>query len=337
MYKTRINKWGLDKKNKEHEARAILKLHVQRRGKPTEMRLRGRPVNVDRLQCYFKRKGLLIDDVLESTSAPQSNMDLVCKTPSPPSTPVMTRTLSARPVLDDMLPEMIIPDGTPIVFTETIPRRFEDPDGLKTVEYLFADIREYMYRFRHEGWWGEEGKPDPDIDTMLLVGRHLAFGHLLHLSRGACDLPKISSAGVGQIVRDTFIAINAVPNGRKMETIPGILEVISYLIERGQAQIAFALCKDISAVAASKDLLTNAVFGRIFSRMALLIRKNEPIGLISAATMRVTADSMKIILGLSGRRLTSIPTFAALCFLAQFPDPMVNGAMVEYLYSMIDH
>jgi hypothetical protein len=59
MYKTRVQKWGLDKKTKEPEAWAILRIKMARDlvGKDSAFRVRGKPVTIDDVLRYFKRKG----------------------------------------------------------------------------------------------------------------------------------------------------------------------------------------------------------------------------------------------------------------------------------------
>jgi hypothetical protein len=94
MYKFRIKKWGLDKKHKEHEARAIIHMHTSRLGKATRIRLRGQSVDINNVLSYFKRKRIAIEDVLSSEAA--TLQDLVCETPVMSPRPMPQRTLSAE-------------------------------------------------------------------------------------------------------------------------------------------------------------------------------------------------------------------------------------------------
>jgi len=65
MYKARITKWGLDKKTKEAEALALLRIKTQRDavGKNSAFRVRGKPVTIDDVLRYFKRKGIIHPEV----------------------------------------------------------------------------------------------------------------------------------------------------------------------------------------------------------------------------------------------------------------------------------
>ena len=88
MFKTRIRSWGLHKKNKYHEVRAILRYHTRRKllGKKSRFVLRGRVVDLADLERYAQRKQLSLNpDDLSSPASPLIQ-DLNCFTP--PSTPL---------------------------------------------------------------------------------------------------------------------------------------------------------------------------------------------------------------------------------------------------------
>ena len=88
MYKSRIRAWGLDKKNKIHEIREILRQRAKReaRGKKTIFILRGRAVDMTDVERYARRKRInLVPDNLSSPAA-RMTQELVSLTP-PPSPP----------------------------------------------------------------------------------------------------------------------------------------------------------------------------------------------------------------------------------------------------------
>ena len=89
MYKARITKWGLDKKTKEAEALALLRIKTQRDavGKNSAFRVRGKPVTIDDVLRYFKRKGIIHPEV-----APHSP-----KASTPPAIEYWTPLPSPRP------------------------------------------------------------------------------------------------------------------------------------------------------------------------------------------------------------------------------------------------
>ncbi|KAH8762340.1 hypothetical protein BGZ57DRAFT_573056 [Hyaloscypha finlandica] len=85
MYKDRIKKWRLDKKNKEGDMLAILRKKTEREavGKSSSFRVRGQPVTIEEVYHYFKRKKNMRDQ--EAYNAPTPS-DISCRTPSPAPT-----------------------------------------------------------------------------------------------------------------------------------------------------------------------------------------------------------------------------------------------------------
>ncbi|KIW62935.1 hypothetical protein, variant [Phialophora macrospora] len=86
MYKARIARWGLDKKNKRHEVKEILWRRAGRKllGKESEFVLGGRVVDMADVERYARRAGL--DLYPEHDSRAESSTvirDLVCYTPPP--------------------------------------------------------------------------------------------------------------------------------------------------------------------------------------------------------------------------------------------------------------
>lgn len=85
MYKNRITQWGLDKKHKEDEMRAIVRKNKERadRGKESVFFVRGRAVEHQEIVGYFKRKRLTIEDVLSQRQERLTPEAVECRTPSP--------------------------------------------------------------------------------------------------------------------------------------------------------------------------------------------------------------------------------------------------------------
>lgn len=69
---------GFTKKLKEHEARAIIHMHARQHGRATQIQLRGRTINIESVQQYFKCKRIDIKDVLDSSLV--TIPDLICHT-----------------------------------------------------------------------------------------------------------------------------------------------------------------------------------------------------------------------------------------------------------------
>lgn len=150
MYKSRIHNWGLDKKLKEREARAIVHMHARRRGKVTRMLLRGNPVDVKTAQSHLKRKRITIVDVLKTVVDPLP--DLVCETSemSPESSAPNSQLQRARINTTLQLQR---------IMERRRPQHLESPTLLKTAELLFADVRECVLSSFGTGSWVSYG-PD---------------------------------------------------------------------------------------------------------------------------------------------------------------------------------
>lgn len=91
MYKNHITAWGLDKKHKENEMRAIIRKNQQRsdQSKASKFEIRERPVHFAEVVRYWKRKGISVEEVLARRTASLTPEALRCLTPvtSPLSTP----------------------------------------------------------------------------------------------------------------------------------------------------------------------------------------------------------------------------------------------------------
>jgi hypothetical protein len=134
MYKSRIKAWGLDKKMKSNEVRAVVRMRRKRlaAGKDSAFRIRGQVLDFDKVKYYLKRKGLTLDDVPSEPNSPVPGIE--CYTPEPqpqePSCLTMDNALAAW-------------NGRHM-FRIPSPRLISSPDSLRTPEQLFRDIRTYI-------------------------------------------------------------------------------------------------------------------------------------------------------------------------------------------------
>jgi hypothetical protein len=86
MYKSRIWKWGLDKKLKSDEVLAILILRTEReaQGKTSEFTIRGQPVDLDNINRYIRRNPQLVARFRAGVvPSIQTTLEVQCQTPSP--------------------------------------------------------------------------------------------------------------------------------------------------------------------------------------------------------------------------------------------------------------
>ncbi|KAL9072694.1 MAG: hypothetical protein Q9161_003403 [Pseudevernia consocians] len=88
MYKSRINKWGLDKNCKAKEMKAIARKKVERDaiGKASLFQIRGRQVDIEEVLRHFKRKRYQsLEEMVARDKSPEARTpsDIDCLTPGP--------------------------------------------------------------------------------------------------------------------------------------------------------------------------------------------------------------------------------------------------------------
>jgi hypothetical protein len=176
MYKSRITKWKLDKKNKEHEVAVILRKMRQREaiGKASAFRVRKRLVNIDDVLRYFKRKASTQNSEFQAASPDVATpSDISCWTPIPTSTALSENAeagLSSQDhfhfaniaermeMYDKSQPNHLLyqhDDGFSLstLFSPTIARPLSPPKVLLIPEQLIANIKEYFRRsFGNKTW-----------------------------------------------------------------------------------------------------------------------------------------------------------------------------------------
>ena len=283
MFKSRITKWGLDKKIKEREARAILKILAQRNVRLTKLRLRGQSVDIPKLENYFSRKGISIEDVLSSDCPSSSSVDLVCRSLSPAVNPSSEGSLPS--MLPTASPDAFVSRELSIGSSGAIPPRLEAPDGLKMVEHLFVDVCEYMSCFEQ--------------DELSL--RWHTF-----------------SAAITPLVIDL-----SAPESRTSQSLPVHQNrvdlsdhLVNWLVNISQAMYILTTdqrCQVIyenTIAPATKDgpPAITKVLKRIFSSFRQLLKKGEPYALILRSLWIVMKDNVENLLNLYSRHNDWVPS-----------------------------
>lgn len=117
MYQRKIAQWGLDKKHKAPEMRAILRLARQRQaaGQESVFRVRGRRVDIEEVYRYFKRKGEDPTrlDVRDGSPIPAT---VTVETPLPPAPPRLPQAQSFES-FDGLPPVENNNDNIPLEYT----------------------------------------------------------------------------------------------------------------------------------------------------------------------------------------------------------------------------
>ncbi|KAL8795920.1 MAG: hypothetical protein Q9195_001664 [Heterodermia aff. obscurata] len=286
MYKTRIHQWGLDKKLKEHEARAIIHMHARRRGKATRMRLRDLPVDIEKAYSYFKRKGITIDDVLDS--------DAVML----PDLAYETHTASPTPMPLALIPS-ISPHSTVLELQNLMmmagPQGLGSPRAFRAVEMLFVDAREYLLgsiHFKHDHIHPRE------------LSRGLNSAQIVSVSFWeACNVfhpdqkvqARDSTAKVDSNLEPIIEDISC-------EAILLMIEWIANLLKRQQRQQksrAWLLCKQLHYTATNSEFREHpiiSVLGRMFSTIGFLLLEADAPDYLPAI-VHIFIDSLKTIVG----------------------------------------
>ena len=217
MYKTHIAKWGLDKKNKEPEMRAIVRKNKQRaeRGKRSNFRVRKRHLNFAEVARYWERKGVTIDEVIARSTASPTPEAVECFTPvSSPITP---------------------------------------PEDLATPEYILRITRGYIAASFESGTWV---KTNPQrrcysVKDSLGVDYSMEFSQFCSL-----DARLLATKNFDEM-EGTFSAASAMSRKMLLAEDPTTLNIILVLIAAMQSgnehEIALRILRQLSA--ASKELL----------------------------------------------------------------------------------
>lgn len=100
MFKSRIWKWGLDKKLKSDEVLAIMVLKRDRdaQNKQSEFTIRGQPVDMDNINRYIKRNPQLVARFRAGElPSMQTTLEVQCSTPSPVLLPSVDTSSTPQP------------------------------------------------------------------------------------------------------------------------------------------------------------------------------------------------------------------------------------------------
>ena len=214
MYKTRIKQWGLDKKNKANEMRAIVRKKKQLgdQGKSTAFRVRGQVVDYEDVVRYWERKGVRIDDVIaqRSNSKTPEAVDCFVSLPSP------TRT----------------------------------PESMTVPERILVSIRDYCKGSFETGTWVVTD-PRRNCETTKVQEDPLAHLSALHTQSSlACKL----FAGnqfeeAGQTLVSATSEIKRILLAEHPDTLQCLFTTLASIFRQGRYEIALAILRQFSALA----------------------------------------------------------------------------------------
>jgi tetratricopeptide (TPR) repeat protein len=322
MYKTRVQKWGLDKKTKEPEAWAILRIKMARDlvGKDSAFRVRGKPVTIDDVLRYFKRKGIANPDVgaQPHISTPP---EIECWTPLLSPTPGFatsfvlgkedpqrerdlvdarqgkTKVVCTMPVLDSVWDSNNIPGyldvdqiqqilfANPEVQSFEVPYSPLPPQSLVMSEKLFASIKAYCGGIFDAGLFQtndieEDSEAVDEFNSMCYTGARL-IDSLSFVEGGRC-FSKASGLLGHLLQRDS------------PETLRTIYNIFVSLRQRGYNEIVTGLRNYASAITKIR-FAEDHPWRQLFSQIGILEDSYVEIAIVEAS--RCTCDILSNRLG----------------------------------------
>lgn len=229
MYKTHIQQWGLDKKIKDVEMRAVVRKHKQRadQGKSSIIHVRGQSRRLEEFIRHCGRKSLSIDDI------------------------IARHTLSPTPDTVELL--------TPV------PSRISTPQVLEVPEHMFRRIREYFSGSFESGTWISTEPLTYCYSIKCVEGEGTLANEFYYQCVSACEL---FSKGLfeegGRTMNAAFARIKRVIQTDQPETVYELFSLISYLRLDEKQDIGLTILRyfsDLSKVLLGKEHPLTRIFG----------------------------------------------------------------------------
>ena len=214
MYKKRIKQWGLDKKNKENEMRAVVRKRKQLgdQGKASTFRVRGRLVDYKDVVRYWERKGVRIEDVIAQRSGSTTPDAVECFT-APPS-PITT------------------------------------PESIAVPERILVSIRDYFKGSFESGTWLAV---DPRLSCETMKAQEDTYAHLLALFRqckiacGLFDHDRFAEGGQTLILATA--RVKKILIAEHSMTLTNLFALFAHMFRRRRHEIALIILRQMFALA----------------------------------------------------------------------------------------
>ena len=216
MYKTQIKRWGLDKKNKEFEMRAIVRKRKQRahQGKGSIIRVRGQIRDFTEVVRYWDRKGVCVDDLIARQTA----------SPTPEAV------------------EIVTPLASPIL----------TPEVLATPERILRCMRDYFNGSFESGTWV---KTKPQYKCYSIKDEEDATGVSLEELNLQCNLAcSLLERNLCHEAGQTMIAASATAKLKKIllaghpESLAYLFRICVFVHSQGRGEMAFMILRQFSAL-----------------------------------------------------------------------------------------
>ncbi|KAL8774359.1 MAG: hypothetical protein Q9209_001110 [Squamulea sp. 1 TL-2023] len=299
MYKVRIRKWGLDKKIKEHEARAILHSYNSLKSKSTEIRLRGRRVDVRRIEHYFHRKGVSVEDVLSTptVAVPEVTIHTNSAVTKVRSLPKRRCSFSTNQTSDFTASSS--GDNKILNLREEAsavsPQYISNPDIFRIAESVFAGVHESVLASFTLGYWVSRGSDDFCRNQMTL-GLENSINPYYNETRLACLwFDKNRPDQAKQLLLKHFAQAKALVHRQAMHALPYIIESLAILLANRKYQIANEMLKQLAVAFGLNSNQTTLIFKRIFRMMRTLICQEGADGFLLAMVRSLIGSYEKVL------------------------------------------
>ena len=230
MYKTHIQEWGLDKKIKDVEMRAVVRKNKQRadQGKSSIIHVRGRSRGLEDFIRYCDRKRVSIDDIIARHAS----------SPTPDTIELFT----------------------------PIPSRVPTPQVLEVPERMFRCIRDYVSDSFESGNWV---RTEPQTECYKINSRLGDFNVLraefFFLCESACTLfSKSLFEEGGRTMNAALAEVKKIILAEQPETIYEFFLLIAYLRFDGKQAVGSTILRyfsDLSKVMLGKEHPLTSIFG----------------------------------------------------------------------------
>ena len=213
MYKSRIKCWGLEKKCKENEMRALVQenYHRMAKGRFSSFHIRGKKVDFGKVVRYWERKNLSIDQVVDQRGMSKTPEGLRCMTPLP--SPVQSPKLLAIP------------------------------------ERMFILLRRYHFDRAEYGVWRPRWQKHCRQITQSQSYRSSSILVLLHQCDSACGFFANGSFVEGRHALDSaFAGIQGIVQAEHSDILPGIFQLTLRLCQYGRQEISLMILRHFSAM-----------------------------------------------------------------------------------------
>lgn len=212
MYKSHITKWGLDKKNKECDMKAVVRQRVQRlgQGKSSMIRIRGKTIDYAEVVRYWDRKRISAEDIVTRRAASATPETVECSTP-------ISRTVT---------PELLV-----------VPER------------VLKSIRDYYEASFESGTWVTTNPGFECLTVKVQENTTIDLEALISQCLLACRLFAMNSfQEAGQTLICATGHIRKILLAEHPETLAGLFALIIDILHQKRHEIAVAVLRQFSAI-----------------------------------------------------------------------------------------